>query len=98
MVDESVAEGCGFGCALGGVVIARCLYDPSKLAVGTCEAGVRFLHMHRAKFHAEIRFCQTESYSKLACCFCRLHTVSGSLPLLALTTLSTFCPVSIVPK
>ncbi len=57
VVVERVAESGSFGGALGGVVVARCLDDFAKFAVGSCQAGVGFLNVQGADFHAEVGFC-----------------------------------------
>lgn len=52
VVVERVAEGGGFGGALGGVVVACCLDYFTEFAVGACESGVGFLNMHCAQSYA----------------------------------------------
>lgn len=46
VVVKRVAEGSGFGGALGGMVVACCLDDAAEFAVGAGEAGVGFLDVH----------------------------------------------------
>ena len=61
VVVQGVAEGGGFGGALGGVVVAGRLDDFAEFTVGAREAGVSFLHVHRVEFDAEVGFCEAET-------------------------------------
>ncbi len=64
VVVERIAESGGFGSALGGVVVARCLDDFAEFAVSSCEAGVGFLNVHGANLDAKVGFCKAESCNK----------------------------------
>ena len=47
VVIERVTEGGGFGGTLGGMVVTCCLDYLAEFAVGTGEAGMGFLDVHR---------------------------------------------------
>ena len=60
VVVEGVADGGGFGGALGGVVVARGLDDAAEFAVGGCEAGLGFLDVELIEFDTEVGFGESQ--------------------------------------
>ena len=68
VVHQRVAEGGGFGCALGGVIVAGRLDDFAEFAVGGREAGVGFLDVELGELDAEVGFSQAECYYPVSEC------------------------------
>lgn len=60
VVLKGVAQCGGFGCALSGMEVTRCLDDLSKLPVGVGKADVRLLYMQSCEFGTQVGFGYTE--------------------------------------
>jgi len=104
VVGEGVGESEGFEGALLEVKVTDRSYSGAEFAEGDREACVRFLRSELGESEAEGGFGETEC---CLCFFCQDSSVvmlsnffrgGECLPRRALTTLSTFCSASMVPR
>src|SRR2546421_645776 len=89
VVVERIAESCGFGGFLFGMVVAAGLDDTAQFAEGLGEARVRFLDVHGGEFFAEGGFREAQTW--IGCVrIMKFWSQSLNIPLLALTIRSIF--------